>query len=187
MIQSGCLRDPGQETIPAGSYWGPMFWILLTPFFRSSITEFVLTSSLFIKQIFTHPMDPRRARDPRLTRTDPRLQRQHGQPGPSYNAPPPPYPNYPPQGHGNGGLSYVPPQAPQMQQQYSSGPVSNHQLREEAEGASSLPPPATASQPQTQPATEIKTKQIYKPRPLFCVVCASNQVRVAERSDRYPG
>ena len=122
-------------------------------------------------------MDPRRARDPRLARPDPRLQRQ-GQPGPPQysNAPQPPYPTYPQHATSNGSPSHSQ-TPPQMQPPYSTGPASNQQLQEEAEKASSLPPPATTSQPTPQPTSDAKGKSIYKPRPLFCVVCASNQVR----------
>lgn len=131
-------------------------------------------------------MDPRRARDPRLARQDPRLQ-QRSQSGTPSGQPPsgPAYQGYQYQG--------APPQAPQMQastsqgypppvpqnvyppyptatpQQYPAHDVSNQQLSQEAEGAASLPHDAPQEQPQAQSSG-------YKPRPLFCVVCASNQV-----------
>ena len=89
-------------------------------------------------------MDPRRARDPRLARADPRVQRvQLGSP---VSTPPPLYnsPQAPEQWMENGTNVPATQQAPHIQndqQQSQSTPQSG-----------------------------------YKPRPLFCVVCASNQV-----------
>jgi RNA polymerase II subunit A C-terminal domain phosphatase SSU72 len=120
-------------------------------------------------------MDPRRARDPRLARPDPRLQRQ-GQPSlPQYNNTPPfSYPSYPEYGPSNGSSSHS--QTPSQMPPYSSGSVSNQQLTEEAQAASVLPPPGPSIQPAPPPVIDAKSKLVYKPRPLFCVVCASNQV-----------
>lgn len=134
-------------------------------------------------------MDPRRARDPRLARADPRRQ----QTGSPFNAPPPQAtPPYPPAQYQNGvpqygyqgqpqvyasipGPSHVPtPPASHPPPQYSSGPVSNQQLKEEARDATSLPPPTAISRSGSQTSPQESTG--YKGRPLFCVVCASNQV-----------
>lgn len=126
-------------------------------------------------------MDPRRARDPRLARGDPRLQRSHsGTPG----APPPPPP--PPQIQASTSQQGYPPQAPFAQPhaypayptstppQHPNHDVSNNQLAQEAREASAVPP----QQPQ-QPRVG------YKPRPLFCVVCASNQVSIRSSPARF--
>lgn len=136
-------------------------------------------------------MDPRRARDPRFARSDPRLQRPQDQPGsgPAYtplpqqqHQPQQQYQGYPPHGFSNGGPSYAPPppqpqHAPQLQQQYSSSAISNAQLTQEAEDVGSIAPLASSSQTSLQSPSDAKGKQIYKAKPLFCVVCASNQVR----------
>ncbi len=106
-------------------------------------------------------MDPRRARDPRLLRADPRLQRPQSNPP----GPPPTSLQQPQLTSGYpapiAGPSYSQ-TLPEASPQWSNSPQSNQQLAEEAQAAASGPP-ATSS---------------YKPRPLFCVVCASNQVRI---------
>jgi RNA polymerase II subunit A C-terminal domain phosphatase SSU72 len=91
-------------------------------------------------------MDPRRARDPRLARTDPRLQRvQSGSPAGASQS----------QHHSteNGVQNHsTPPPIPQ-----ANLPITPHQDGQQPQGQS--PPPG------------------HKTQPLFCVVCASNQVR----------
>lgn len=97
-------------------------------------------------------MDPRRARDPRLARVDPRLQRlQSDTPA-----------------------STPPPLAQQFQQsvqqfqpQWTENGFENH-----ATSSTEMAFDEADSQPQ-QTQTTATT---YKQRPLFCVVCASNQV-----------
>lgn len=90
-------------------------------------------------------MDPRRARDPRLARTDPRLQRVQSE------SPAPPAPLF----------------APSFSQ---NAPPPNF----EHEGPNSF---ETSSQEnQVNNMQSLPSPSMYKPRPLFCVVCASNQV-----------
>lgn len=92
-------------------------------------------------------MDPRRARDPRLARADPRIQR------------PSPVPTPQP----------LPPQAQQQLiengvQVYTTPlPVQNH-FQPSQLTVASAPPIQASLHPE------------YKQKPLFCVVCASNQV-----------
>jgi RNA polymerase II subunit A C-terminal domain phosphatase SSU72 len=94
-------------------------------------------------------MDPRRPRDPRLARADPRL--KSDSPAPQVAEAQASISVISENGIKNdGGLS----------QPLQSDAVQDSQL---------FPPAETAPSEQTRP--------IYKSRPLFCVVCASNQVR----------
>ena len=140
-----------------------------------------------------HNMDPRRARDPRLARQDPRLQQQQrshshtptGQPPqslPHQTLPHQAFPDPPSlqastsQGFQPPVPSNYPPYPTATPPQYPGHDASNQQLTQEAQLATAPPP--------EQPSG-------YKQRPLFCVVCASNQVRipfqtVPPRSDVLP-
>jgi RNA polymerase II subunit A C-terminal domain phosphatase SSU72 len=92
-------------------------------------------------------MDPRRARDPRLARADPRQ--------PSRT--PPTQPSNQENGASNHGT-------PQPQPQLANA--------QPWDGEQSNPTPPTPPTP-----AQKQSPSVHKPRPLFCVVCASNQVR----------
>ena len=90
---------------------------------------------------------------------------QQGPPYPSQQQQPPTAPPFPTQSQPTPApVSAYPTATPQ---QYPAHALSNQQLAEEARGAAEL-----AKHHEPEPV-----KTIYKPRPLFCVVCASNQVR----------
>ena len=92
---------------------------------------------------------------------------QQGPPYPSQQQQPPTAPPFPTQSQPTPApVSAYPTATPQ---QYPAHAISNQQLAEEARGAAEL-----AKHHDPEPV-----KTIYKPRPLFCVVCASNQVRAA--------
>lgn len=104
-------------------------------------------------------MDPRRARDPRLARGDPRLQNRP----PSNSPAPTPTPPY---------------------EAHHTPPADSLQFRSEATkqlegtglGLSDAGPSSLQGRTSSKEAASRITEKRYKIRPLFCVVCASNQV-----------
>ena len=107
-------------------------------------------------------MDPRRARDPRLARsgTDPRLQQPQPQQQPLRQQLPAPIPN---NGiNSNPGSHSITPPQPFVN---AIATVSS-QIPQAADASTS-----TSTQPPDTPSVAG-----FKTRPLFCVVCASNQV-----------
>jgi len=133
-----------------------MFEILLRlfTFIYANAHEKKLNFLKFVETPILYLMDPRRARDPRLARAD-RRQSSSAQPAPT-----PPPTSSSPQWSENGVSSVLSPAAHQPPQPTPSNP-------------SSFPATESATPPSSSDATS-ETPQ-YKPRPLFCVVCASNQ------------
>lgn len=128
----------------------------------------------FVRKII---MESRRARDPRLSRVDPR--RQHQRSPSNSNAPvntsPQPQTHYqgipaaPVEGQASTSANTIPPYP--TASPYPDAVVSNGQLADEAQGAVEL-----GDNLQSEAHTSYLSLSTYKPRPLFCVVCASNQV-----------
>ena len=129
-----------------------------------SICGLTYRHRLLFEHHFT--MDPRRARDPRLARADPRLQ------GRSHSNSPAPQ-SY----HGamlqpnvtHGGPSHA-----------ASTSYLNQQVTHQAPATPDPPVQSTVTQSSPQPQGQ--SNKPYKARPLFCVVCASNQVCFSTRS-----
>jgi RNA polymerase II subunit A C-terminal domain phosphatase SSU72 len=97
-------------------------------------------------------MDPRRPRDPRLARADPRLQ------------------------SGSSTPSVSQPQTENGASNYSTPPPTSTLASSPDALSQNVGQPTTASVSSEKSAPQSS----YKPRPLFCVVCASNQVGFAE-------
>jgi hypothetical protein len=162
MIQSGNCIQPAALTKAKAGLARRRLDTAELPLFSYTYVDRILTQS-YIR------MDPRRTRDPRLARAqaaDPRLQRPASHsPAPP---PPPPHSNY----YNNGGpgpasASHTPTNSTPPQPFVQAGDTVVNQLQYTNAPAPSYLPGATETSEVTR----------YKQRPLFCVVCASNQVR----------
>lgn len=124
----------------------------LHPYMPIKAIDCILTTS----RIYTASMDPRRARDPRIARTDPR-QQQPQQLRQQLHTPTP-----------NNGINSNP----------GSHSVTPPQpfVTAMATVSSQVPPAADASTSALSHPPNLSSAPTFKTRPLFCVVCASNQV-----------
>ena len=153
MIQSGNCIKPARNSRSGVCEMTILFWILLR-LLNDPVKNTFLTSCL--------QMDPRRTRDPRLARAqaaDPRRSASNTpQPTPYgvYNGAPQP-----------GSSSYTPNTSTPPQPFVQAGETVVQQF----------PQMAAAGPSQLLATSEAGTPSSYKARPLFCVVCASNQVK----------
>lgn len=118
-------------------------------------------------------MDPRRARDPRLARADPRLQNRpstSNSPAPAPLASTPDHVQQPQQPQDQ--LSAPTPPSLPSDEGPSGQAVSTNGQNDVGRSISPQEQATPSSAPQSAPESRPK----YKPKPLFCVVCASNQV-----------
>jgi hypothetical protein len=120
-----------------------------------ALARVIVITNLIYLQLYI--MDPRRARDPRLARADPRLQRQtETPPAPPVAAP------YPGQFGPNGNVPDFQGFPPSVPEQDVKPAFVDHAVPGLLTGEAS-----------------------YKARPTFCVVCASNNVCVAYNHSIY--